>query len=154
MSESDSTRPIQCRGVRGATTVETNTPAEILKETRVMLALIIRLNQIDPNDVAGAFFSTTPDINAEFPALAARQLGWMNVSLMCGHEMTVPGALAKCVRVMILWNTRKSADEIQHVYIKGAKTLRPDKADLPEVDWDELQRWIDSEIDPEIQSKR
>lgn len=154
MSDSKNERPIECRGVRGATTVEANTSADILKETRIMLALMIRLNGIDPSDIAAAFFSTSSDINAEFPALAARQLGWMDVPLMCGHEMAVPGSLAKCVRVMVLWNTRKSADEIQHIYIKGAKTLRPDKADLPQVDWNELQRWIDSEINPNIQSKR
>ena len=82
-----------CRGVRGATTISRNEREEILLATRQLLALIIRQNGIDSRDVASALFSTTPDIDAEFPALAARQLGWLDVPLLCGHEMTVPGSL-------------------------------------------------------------
>ncbi len=148
------TNPIQCRGVRGATTADDNTSASILRATRELLALLIRINGIEPDDVAGVWFTTTPDLNAEFPALAARQLNWMNVALMCGHEMAVPGALEKCVRVLIYWNTSKAADEIEHVYIRGAEKLRPDKANLPPVDWDELNHWIQANINTAVQSKR
>lgn len=131
-----------CRGVRGATTAEANTRDEILRATRQLLALMIRLNGIDPADVASAIFTTTPDLNAEFPALAARQLGWLDVALICAHEMNVPGALPRCIRVLVHWNTEKPASEIVHVYIKGAASLRPDLSQLPPVDWEELEAWI------------
>ncbi len=131
-----------CRGVRGATTVENNTPEEILRATRELLALLIRLNDIEEADVASAIFTTTGDLNAEFPALAARQLGWFDTALMCQHELDVPGSLRKCVRILIHWNTDKPLSEIQHVYIKGAANLRPDRSELPPVNWDELEGWI------------
>ncbi len=146
--------PFCCRGVRGATTADANTSEAILRATRELLALMIRVNGIEPDDVAGVWFTTTPDLNAEFPALAARQLNWMNVALMCGHEMDVPGALARCVRILIHWNTRKMAEEIEHVYIRGAETLRPDKKSLPPVDWDALDHWIQANINEAVQSKR
>ncbi|MDR3199106.1 MAG: chorismate mutase, partial [Planctomycetaceae bacterium] len=145
---------IYLRGVRGATTVDENTSGAILKGTRELLALMIRANNIDPNDVGSVLFTTTKDLNAEFPALAARQFNWMNVALMCGHEMDVSGSLQKCVRVLIHWNTVKTAEEIVHVYIRGAEKLRPDKASLPDVDWDELDQWIKANINDTIQSKR
>lgn len=136
-----------CRGVRGATTADANTSAAILEATRELLALMIHSNQIESRDVASAIFSTTPDLNAEFPALAARQLGWSEVALLCGHEMAVPGALARCIRILIHWNTEKSASDIQHIYIKGATDLRPDRNSLPPVDWAELERWIAQRIE-------
>ncbi len=135
-----------CRGVRGATTVQENMREDILQATRQVLALMIRLNGIEQADVASAIFTTTPDIDAEFPALAARQLGWLDVALMCGHEMDVPGALSRCIRVLVHWNTDKPAHEIRHVYIKGAANLRPDLSRLPPVDWDELEGWITEQI--------
>ena len=136
-----------CRGVRGATTIAENTREEILTATGQLLALMIRHNGIEPEDVASALFSTTPDIDAEFPALAARQLGWLEVPLMCSHEMTVPDSLPLCIRVMILWNTSKSQADIHHVYVRGAKKLRPDLAKLPPVDWEELEEWITEQMD-------
>ena len=105
-----------CRGVRGATTVSENSREAILRETRRLLALMIRLNGIEPEDVASAIFTTTTDLNAEYPALAARQLGWMDAALLCGHEMNVPHGLPRCVRILVHWNTHKAASEIQHVY--------------------------------------
>ncbi len=135
-----------CRGVRGATTAEANTREEILRATRQLLALMIRLNGIDPADVASAIFTTTPDLNAEFPALAARQLGWLDVALICAHEMNVPGALPRCIRVLLHWNTEKPANEIIHVYIKGAASLRPDLSPIPPVDWEELEAWISAHL--------
>jgi chorismate mutase len=137
---------MDCRGVRGATTVDHNEREEILVATRQLLGLMIRINGIEARDVASALFTTTPDINAEFPALAARQLGWLDVPLLCGHEMTVPGSLPLCVRVMLHWNTTKSQQEIEHVYVREAKRLRPDLTKLPAVDWDELEQWIDQQM--------
>ncbi len=107
-----------------------------------MLALAIRRNNIDKQDVASAFFSTTRDLDAEFPAMAARQLGWIDVPLLCGHEMAVPGSLPHCIRVLILWNTEKAQDEIHHIYIRDAVKLRPDLTKLPPVDWADLESWI------------
>jgi chorismate mutase len=135
-----------CRGVRGATTAESDTREDILLATRQLLALMIRQNGIEPHDVASAMFTTTVDLNAEFPALAARQLGWLEVPLLCTHELDVPGSLRKCIRIMLHWNTNKEQSEIVHVYIKGAEKLRPDLSKLPPVDWDELEAWIDAEL--------
>ena len=135
-----------CRGVRGATTVEENTKEAILRETRRLLALMIKLNGIEHGDVASAVFSTTRDLNAEYPAMAARQFGWLNVALLCAHEMDVPDGLPQCVRILLHWNTDKSSDEITHVYIKGAKNLRPDQSDLPPVDYKVLEEWIEKQL--------
>ena len=131
-----------CRGVRGATTVEANTRDEILTATRQLLALMIRLNGIEAETVGSAVFSLTRDLDAEFPALAARQLGWLDVPLLCTYEVDVPGSLRRCVRVLVHWNTSKSQTEIKHVYIKDAVRLRPDLSKLPPVDFAELERWI------------
>lgn len=130
------------RGVRGATTVDANSRDEILTNTRQLLALMIRLNDIEPEMVASAIFSLTRDLDAEFPALAARQLGWLDVPLLCTYEVDVPGSLRRCVRILVNYNTDKSQREIQHVYIKDAVRLRPDISKLPAVDFDELERWI------------
>ena len=131
-----------CRGVRGATTVEQNTREQILEETRKLLALMIRLNGIASTDVASAIFTLTEDLNAEFPASAARQLGWLDVPLLCTHEISVPGSLSHCIRILVHWNTEKRQDEIKHVYNKAAKHLRPVLSQLPPVDFDELEIWI------------
>jgi chorismate mutase len=131
-----------CRGVRGATTVATNTRDEILAATRQLVALMVRRNGIDPRDVASAIFTTSPDLDAEFPALAARQLGWLEVPLLCGHEMAISGSLPRCIRVLVHWNTELAQDAIQHVYIRDAEKLRPDLCKLPPVNWDELEEWI------------
>ena len=121
-------RPVVCRGVRGATTVTENTKEAILEATRDLLLKIIAVNHIELDDIASTFFSTTPDVTAEYPALAARQIGWHDVALMCGHEMNVPTGLKYCIRVLIHWNTTLSPSEIQHVYIRGAVNLRPDRS--------------------------
>ncbi len=114
------------RGIRGATTAEANTRESILSNTRELLEAMIAANEIRGEDVACAFLTTTRDLNAEFPAVAARQLGWTEVALLCGHEMDVPGALASVVRVMLVVNTERAPDEIVHVYLKEAQSLRPD----------------------------
>ncbi|MBI2957917.1 MAG: chorismate mutase [Chloroflexi bacterium] len=115
---------MQCRGIRGATTVAENSREQILAATRELLTQLVEANGLRLEDIACAFFSTTRDLNADFPAVAAREMGWKTVPLMCGHEMDVPGALSKCLRVMLMCNTSKSADEIVHVYTRGAKDLR------------------------------
>jgi chorismate mutase len=114
-----------CRGVRGATTVKTNSREEILQATRQMLALMIRRNGIEPSDIASALFTVTSDLDAEFPALAARQLGWLEVPMLCGYEIKVPGSLPLCIRVLVHWITAKSQSDIQHIYIHEAVRLRP-----------------------------
>lgn len=131
-----------CRGVRGATTVTENSREAILNATRQMLALLIRRNQIKSEDIASAIFTVTKDLSAEFPALAARQLGWIEVPLLCGYEIEVPGSLPLCVRVLVHWNTVLPQSDIQHVYIHDAVRLRPDLSKLPPVDWSELEEWI------------
>jgi chorismate mutase len=115
-----------CRGIRGATTVEANTREAILDATTELLLAMVKANDIQPEYLASAVFTTTPDLNAEFPALAARKLGWNDVALLCGHEMAVPGSLPMCLRILLHVNTDKSADQIVHVYLRGAKVLRPD----------------------------
>jgi chorismate mutase len=131
-----------CRGVRGATTADANTRDDILAATRQLLALMIRINGIEPPNVASAIFSLTRDLDAEFPALAARQLGWLDVPLLCTYEVDVPGSLRRCLRVLIHWNTDTPQNEIRHVYVKDAERLRPDISKLPPVDMAELEQWI------------
>lgn len=115
------------RGVRGATTVQNNTEAEIMTAAEELYTAMIDANEINPNDVASVFISTTEDINAGFPAKGLRQMeGWKYVPVMCMSEMPVPNALKKCIRVMIHLNTEKRQNEIIHVYLKEAKVLRPD----------------------------
>lgn len=145
------------RGVRGATTADENSSDAILEATRQLLALMIRRNDIEPEDVGSAIFTTTPDLDAEFPALAARQLNWMNVPLMCSHEIMAPGSLERCVRIMINWNTNKSQDEIHHVYIRNALSLRPDLCKLPAIEseeLEELEEWIRSHVNESVKSPR
>lgn len=103
-----------------------NTKEAIIEATRDLLTHLVEANAIAVEDIASAFFSTTTDLDAEFPAVAARQIGWTDAALMCFHDMTVPGSLPHCVRVLVHWNTTKAAKEIKHVYINGAEKLRPD----------------------------
>lgn len=115
-----------CRGIRGATTVEENTREAILAASKELLQMMIDSNGILPENVASAIFTTTSDLDAAFPATAARHLGWTDVALLCANEIDVTGSLHGCIRILILYNTEKSADEIVHVYIKGASDLRSD----------------------------
>ena len=126
-------RPLVCRGVRGATTVEENTEDAILEATRELLYTLIRVNDINPNDIASVYFTTTADLNASYPAFAARQLGWFDVALLCGHEMQVPGGLPRCIRVLIHWNTIRTPQEIGHIYLNEAKSLRADRKNIPPI---------------------
>ncbi len=113
-----------CRGIRGATTADANTKEDIVATTKELLREMISVNEVQEEDVACILFTTTHDLNAEFPAVAARELGLTGVPLMCGHEMDVPSSLPMCLRILILFNTEKSSDEIVHVYSKGTQGLR------------------------------
>lgn len=117
---------MRLRGIRGATTVDANTKEAILQATTELLSAIIEANNVRRDDVASAFFSTTPDLDAEFPAVAARQMGWSDVALMCAHEMAVPGSLPMCLRILLHVNTAKAQDEMKFIYLRGARALRQD----------------------------
>jgi len=117
---------MRCLGVRGATTVAENSRAAILEATSGLLIEIITVNQITLEDVASAVFTATPDLDAAYPALAARELGWIQTPLLCMQELQVAGSLRRCIRVLIHWNTEHTPDEIRHVYLRGAQALRPD----------------------------
>jgi chorismate mutase len=130
---------IVCRGVRGATTVSSNEPEAIYAATRELLYTMVRHNDINPEDVASAYFTTTTDINAAYPATAARQLGWFDVPLLCGHEMDVPNSLPRCIRILLHWNTGKSQQAITHVYLHDAHALRPDQETIPPIPAEEIE---------------
>jgi chorismate mutase len=114
------------RGVRGATTVAANEAAAILARTEELLARMIAENGIRPEDVASAVFTVTSDLDAEFPAVAARaHPGWEDVPLLCVREIPVPGSLARCLRILLHWNTDRPARDVRHVFLRGARELRP-----------------------------
>lgn len=117
-----------CRGVRGATVASANTSDAIVAATQELLLALVEANTINVDDVACVFFTTTPDLTAQFPALAARQLGWTDLALLCGHEMYVPDSLPLCIRVLLLWNTVLKPSEIVHCYLGDAARLRPERA--------------------------
>lgn len=114
------------RGVRGAITVDSNTKEEIIERTKELLAAIVEHNHIAVEDIASAIFSVTEDLNAEFPAVAARRLGWLYTPLFCVTEIPVPGSLKRCVRVLLHVNTDRRQEEMKHLYLRDAKKLRPD----------------------------
>ncbi|HXN08072.1 MAG TPA: chorismate mutase [Candidatus Acidoferrales bacterium] len=114
------------RGIRGATTASENTSAVIVAATDKLLREMIAANAVHAEDVASVFFTTTPDLNSEFPAAAARALGWQKVPLLCATEIDVPGRLQSCIRVLMLVNTEVPQADIRHIYLAGAARLRPD----------------------------
>lgn len=126
VTTTSTSKPIVSRGIRGATTSAANTAEDILEATQQLVEALIALNGIESDDIVSAIFTTSPDLTAMFPALAARRFGWTEVPMMCSHEMNVPGALEKAVRVLVTINTTKTSSEIRHVYLKGAKQLRPE----------------------------
>jgi len=115
---------IVCRGLRGATTASENTPRAIYAATREMLTCLIQANHIEERDVAAAYFTMSPDLNAGFPAAPARQLGWNHTALMCASEIAVPDSLPRCIRVLILWNTDREPHQLVNVYLNGTEVLR------------------------------
>jgi chorismate mutase len=116
---------LHCRGIRGAITVSANNKESIIAATKELLKEMVQANSIKIDDIAAIFFTTTPDLNAEFPAAATRELGWpQHLALLCGHEMNIPNDLPHCLRILMLVNTEKSPDEIRHVYLGEAKRLK------------------------------
>jgi chorismate mutase len=121
---------VPVRGIRGATTADRNDAEAIVEATAELLNELVELNAIDVEEVAFAYFTTTPDLDAEFPALAARRLGWLDVPLLCGHDMDVPQpnprAVSRCVRILLLYNTERPQREMRHAYLRGARAIRED----------------------------
>lgn len=118
------------RGIRGATTAHANSAEAITEATEELLRELIRLNDLDIAEIAFAYFTTTRDLDTEFPALAARRLGWLDVPLLCGHDMDVrepnPRAVARCVRVLLLYNTPKPQSSMRFAYLRGAEAIKSD----------------------------
>ena len=114
------------RGIRGATTADANTPEAILSATRELLLTIVSENRVDPADLASVYFTMTPDLGAAFPARAARDLGWTHIALLDAQAPRVAGDLSRCIRVLVHWNTDRPPSQITNVYLRDARTLRPD----------------------------
>ena len=118
------------RGIRGATTATANSAEAIVEATAELLAELIGLNDVDREEVAFAYFTTTLDLDAEFPALAARRMGWTGVPLLCGNDMVVPGpnprSVARCIRILLLYNTDRAQSEMRSAYLRGAQAIRAD----------------------------
>lgn len=116
------------RGIRGATTATANTSEEIIEATQELLTALLSANDLPLEDIASAFWTTTPDLTAEWPAFAARKMGFADVPQMNAHEMSVPGQLMMTIRVLMHVNTEKSQREVRHVYLRDAIRLRPEYA--------------------------
>jgi len=118
------------RGIRGATTATANTAEAIMDATAELLRELTQVNDVDVQEVAAAFFTTTPDLDAEFPAHAARRLGWLGVPMLCGHDMQVqqpnPRGVAYCIRVLLMYNTPRPQSAMRFVYLRGAEAIKAD----------------------------
>ncbi len=119
---------MNCRGIRGATSVEANDSRAIIAATRELLEQMVAANNLAIEDVASVIFTTTNDLDADYPARAAREMGWGNIPLLCLQEMAVANSVPRCIRILILWNTDRTLDQIKHVYLRRASSLRPDLA--------------------------
>ena len=124
MDKSEERGRMVCRGVRGATVATGDTREEIHAATTELVRAMLDANAIDMDDLASAFFTTTPDLRAAFPAEAARHMGWEYVPMLGAVEMNKPGAPARCIRVMLHWNTTLGPREIKHIYLRGTESLR------------------------------
>jgi len=114
------------RGIRGAITAAGNNKKAILSATKQLLNAMVSANKLKLQDIACVIFSATKELKAEFPATAARQMGWKNVPLMCASEINVPGSIKNCIRVLMMVNSNKPQSSIKHIYLGKAKKLRPD----------------------------
>ena len=124
MDTDNANRLVRCRGVRGATVAEMDTREAIHSAVLELINAIVETNGIDPDDLASALFTTTPDLHAAFPAEAVRHMGWEYVPLMGAVEMDKESGQARCIRVLLHWNTTKSQKEIRHIYLRGTEKLR------------------------------
>jgi chorismate mutase len=115
-----------CRGVRGAITVDENSTEAILEGARTLLAAMVEANGFEVGELASIVFTATTDLDAAYPAAAAREMGLTETPLLCMQEMAVKGSLEKCIRVLIHWNTDRSPAQVRHLYLGGAQVLRPD----------------------------
>src|SRR5262245_40337359 len=115
---------VWCRGVRGATFIDEDTPEAILAATRELLAAIAEANGIATEDIASAFFTSTADLRSAFPARAARELGWSDVPLLGATEVDKPGGPPRCIRVLLHWNTSRAQHQVVHVYLRGSDVMR------------------------------
>lgn len=115
---------LACRGIRGATTAQENTKEAIFEATQELLSNVIESNEVDSIDIAAVFLTTSPNLNADFPGVAARAMGLTEVALLCGHEMDVPDGLENCIRTLILVNTEREQNELNHIYLRNAINLR------------------------------
>ena len=122
---------MKMRGIRGAITVEADEPQAIVSATKRLLASMIEQNGVDLDDIASVLFSLTPDLRAAFPALGAREMGWVHVPMLHFSEIDVPGSLPRVIRVLMHVNTARSQTEVEHVYLDGARVVRPDLAKAP-----------------------
>jgi chorismate mutase len=118
------------RGIRGATTATENTAEAITEATEELLQHLVEKNQLDPAEVAFVYFTTTGDLDAEFPALAARKMGWLDVPLLCGHDMQVkkpnPRSVPMCIRILLLYNTPRPQASMHFAYLRGAQAIKAD----------------------------
>jgi chorismate mutase len=114
------------RGIRGAITVEQDDRDAILNATKRLLCEMTERNAVASEDIASILFSLTPDLRAVFPALGARELGWVQVPMLHFSEIDVPGALGRVIRVLMHVNTDRSQAHVEHIYLEGAVALRPD----------------------------
>jgi chorismate mutase len=118
------------RGIRGATTADANTAEAIMEATEELLRELAGLNDLDPTEIGAAFFTTTPDLDAEFPAHAVRRLGWLGVPMLCGHDMAVqqpnPRGVSRCIRILLLYNTPRPQTAMRFAYLRGAEAIKND----------------------------
>ena len=118
------------RGIRGATTARADTAEAITEATEELLRELVRLNELDSSEIAFVYFTTTADLTAEYPALAARRLGWLDVPLLCGHDMNVqlpnPRGVPMCIRILLLYNTPRPQQAMRFAYLRGAEAIKAD----------------------------
>jgi chorismate mutase len=121
---------VPVRGIRGATTATANTAEAIMEATEELLRELAGLNDLDPTEIGAAFFTTTPDLDAEFPAHAVRRLGWLGVPMLCGHDMAVqqpnPRGVSRCIRILLLYNTPRPQTAMRFAYLRGAEAIKAD----------------------------
>ncbi len=117
------------RAIRGATTVKKNSSQDIIGETKVLLESIVSENKIQKENIISIIFTATNDLDTEFPAKAAREMGWVDIPLMCSNEINVKGSLKKCIRILMHINSSDSSKKYKHIYLNGACILRPDLCD-------------------------